>query len=657
MTNPLTAMINVVSRWSMLHRMLALFGLLVVVTGISTYRFLVPAPKVIFPTGPALGVTKISNVKPITIIFDRPVKQSTLRYAIHPTLPGRWALETNFWSSRSTLIFTPTESPDLDTRYTVELAGIQSWLGGKPQKYLLSFQTDTKPIFSALSPAPAATDVMPDAPIVVTFDKPLSDAVDVTVTLSPETTLGPPTISGSTATFAHADLFQKGTTYTATAWLATVKRHYTTKTTTINEEKVELGSTSFTTIAAPSIQAHSPTGSGVNPANPIRLEFQQSMDRPSVEAALTIAPPATGTFSWENDQTVIYTPGPALAKATAYTVTLANTAKAASGFTLDESFSWSFTTLGRVAVSDWSPNNNATNVDINTNISVTFNQAVDQASAAGAFSLNPSVAGEVAWDGTTMTFNPSAALAYSQAYTITIAAGVKTVNGLDSDTAFTAKFTTRNQSVMLSVPAYRQDHVYSCMISAARSALAFRGVVASESSIISKVGRDTTAWSGTWGGSNGVWGDPDAAIVGPLDNAAATSPAGKTTTNVYWGYGSHWGPIARVLTTYGVSNEVRSGMTVQDLAQSLADGNPVIVWWVNGIWPSYAVNWKTPSGKSIRGVNGLHVQVVRGFTGTVDNPVSFTVTDSGYGFPGRAIDIGTFKAKWAWFNNTGIIVQ
>jgi uncharacterized protein YvpB len=623
--------------------------------GVTGYQGLFLQPKVVSPSGPSLGITEVSNTKPMVIVFNHPVNKKTLTYEIHPELKGTWKVTTNPFFVRSSLTFTPSESADLDTRYTIALTGIRGILGGKEENYLLSFQTDSLPTVQAVSPANGSVDVVPDAPIVLNLDKPLGDGIALTVLLAPDVGLSKPEFSGTTVTFSHSEQLKKSTPYTVKVYVSAAKVDYTTNTRTTTEAK-EISSTAFTTIAAPGIQAYSPSGSGVDPTTAVRVEFQQSMEKGSTQSAFSISPATDGTITWEDDRVMIFTPKQNLVKDQQYTVTLANTARATSGVAVDEGFTFSFTTLGAVTAS-FTPTNGATGVDIATAVSVAFNQQVVPASAESKFSIAPAVEGAFTWNGNTMVFHPRAALAYGQAYSVMVAAGVQSVKGSDSVGTLSSKFTTRSQSVLLNVPAYRQVHVYSCMVAAARSALAYRGVFASESSIIARVGQDTTPWSGTWGGSNGVWGDPETAIVGPLDNAAATSPAGKSTTNVYWGYGSHWGPIAKTLTSYGVSNEVRSGMSVQDIAQSISDGNPVIVWWVNGIWPSYVVNWKTPGGKSIRGVNGLHVQVVRGFTGTVENPASFTVTDSGYGYPGRTLDIGTFKAKWSWFGNTGIIVK
>ena len=162
-----------------------------------------------------------------------------------------------------------------------------------------------------------------------------------------------------------------------------------------------------------------------------------------------------------------------------------------------------------------------------------------------------------------MTFS-SSGLSYSQSYTIKISSGVKTILGLDSNQDFNAVFETGSQSTTLNVPAYKQAHMYSCMITSARSALAYRGISVSESTIIDKVGYDPTPWSGTWNEPGSTWGDPDTGIVGSLDGKA---------DNIGWGYGSYWGPISSAISSLGRSNEVKSGMSASTLAAEIAAGD------------------------------------------------------------------------------------
>lgn len=439
--------------------------------------------------------------------------------------------------------------------------------------------------------------------------------------------------------------FAKGTEYALTILQTPVSINYKTNQTTEGTES-EIEQINFKTIDAPGIKSSAPTGSNILTNQPISIEFLQDMDKASTEAAFSVLPGVTGDLSWESPRKIVFS-ATNLTKNTQYTVKLAKSALAGDGSPLQEDFVFHFTTIGYVSVIKFTPGNKASNITLDQRVIVTFNQAIDHTSAQNKFSITPNINGNFSWDGNSLSFSHDS-FSYNQNYTIKIDAGIKSISGLDSKDAFSASFTTRQQNVALNVPAYHQAHMYSCEISALRSALAFWKINKTESEIINVVGTDSTPWSGTWSESGAVWGDPESGIVGDLDGKA---------NSIGWGYGTHWQPIAKAINSFGRTAETKSNWSVQGIAQEIANGNPVIIWWVNGVWPSYEVNWKTPGGKSIRAVNGMHVQVVKGFSGTIENPTSFTVTDSGYGYPGKTFDTATFKAKWAWFNNTGIVVK
>jgi hypothetical protein len=88
---------------------------------------------------------------------------------------------------------------------------------------------------------------------------------------------------------------------------------------------------------------------------PIRLAFNQAMDRARVEAAFTLSDAAggqpRGAFTWNDDSTeVTFLPGAQLQYDTDYEVRLAANASAPSGSSLGSEFSLAFRTVGRPAV-------------------------------------------------------------------------------------------------------------------------------------------------------------------------------------------------------------------------------------------------------------------------------------------------------------------
>ncbi len=83
----------------------------------------------------------------------------------------------------------------------------------------------------------------------------------------------------------------------------------------------------------PSVWSQSPAhGDTVSLSRPpVRLGFNRSMDHASVQAAFTLDPPVSGSFSWEADSAVTFTPSADITDGTRLTVRLEPTATAASG--------------------------------------------------------------------------------------------------------------------------------------------------------------------------------------------------------------------------------------------------------------------------------------------------------------------------------------
>ncbi len=170
----------------------------------------------------------------------------------------------------------------------------------------------------------------------------------------------------------------------------------------------------------------------------ISVTFNRSMNTALVQAAFSTTPSLSGTFSWsDSDKIMTFDPATDFAYETTYIVTIAATAKDSIGNSLDgdedgvaegspiDDYSWSFTSIGDVispTVTTTSPASDDTDVAVDSDISVTFSEAMDTTSVEGAFSTDPSVTGSFTWSDNTMTFNPAANLAYNTPYTATIAA-------------------------------------------------------------------------------------------------------------------------------------------------------------------------------------------------------------------------------------------
>jgi serine protease AprX len=101
----------------------------------------------------------------------------------------------------------------------------------------------------------------------------------------------------------------------------------------------------------PEIVEFGPSGDDIPLDRPVLVTFDSEMDRPSVEAALSVSPTLPGTYSWTGN-TVEFSPGGGWAADTTYTVTVASTARDVSGNTLTSDKTWAFRTEEATAPPD-----------------------------------------------------------------------------------------------------------------------------------------------------------------------------------------------------------------------------------------------------------------------------------------------------------------
>lgn len=81
-------------------------------------------------------------------------------------------------------------------------------------------------------------------------------------------------------------------------------------------------------------------------------------------------------------------------------------------------------------------------ISVDTNISVTFSEVMNQTSAENAFSLFPSVSGSFSWEGNKMVFDPDSHLSYETIYTIAINTEAKDLDGNKLASEYSWQFTT-----------------------------------------------------------------------------------------------------------------------------------------------------------------------------------------------------------------------
>ncbi len=159
-----------------------------------------------------------------------------------------------------------------------------------------------------------------------------------------------------------------------------------------------------------------------------------STESANLPQPLTFEPPVAGKGEWINTSIFVFHPDKTFAGSTAYKATVKAGLTSTVGSLLEQDFSWSFTTLPP-EVATIEPLFGAANVRLDSPVTVTFNQPMDQASTQAAFSVTQvegaPIAGKFKWneDGTALTFTPDGRFALSAFYTVKITTAAKAVDG------------------------------------------------------------------------------------------------------------------------------------------------------------------------------------------------------------------------------------
>ena len=152
-----------------------------------------------------------------------------------------------------------------------------------------------------------------------------------------------------------------------------------------------------------------------------------------------------------NAKTATFTPSANLDYNTTYTARVTTKAQAANyaGTTLDNDYTWSFTTTEDEeppTVSSTSPANGAASVAINSAITATFSEAMQSSTInTNTFTVSDgsdTISGTVSYNDTTATFTPSGSLSNSTTYTAKITTEVRDSAGNTMASGYTWSFTT-----------------------------------------------------------------------------------------------------------------------------------------------------------------------------------------------------------------------
>jgi hypothetical protein len=179
-------------------------------------------------------------------------------------------------------------------------------------------------------------------------------------------------------------------------------------------EAIDGFSLDFTTWPQPTVVDVAPTGNDLPVDSAVRVQFDQLVDRQTVEEAFSVEPSVAGHFEWESNFVLNWRPSE-LGYSTTYTVSVGG--KAIGGDPILPS-QWTFTTRSQPKVVEAQPAGDG--LPASSLVRVQFDRKVDRKSVEAAFQIRPEAPGSFDWESDdVMTWRPDP-IEYSTTYTISV---------------------------------------------------------------------------------------------------------------------------------------------------------------------------------------------------------------------------------------------
>jgi hypothetical protein len=297
-----------------------------------------PLPPALVESLPPEG-SQVTLQEKITLFFNQPMHRDSLEAALESQPAFEKALT---WVDDSTLLLAPLLplSPNTDFTISIETSARAANGLNLPEPVTLSFRTADYLRPALFLPAPEASEVWPNSAISVTFNQPVVSLGADPASLTEALTFQPPAagrgewLNTSTYIFYPEPGLTGGVTYAASL--------YPGLTGTAGSPLAPESRASWTfTTAMPRLVAVEPSTETPFPLDPkIKLTFNQPMDTASLEANLALVGPAgpePGTFSWNEDRTIVtFEPQSLLARGADYALVLGAQARGQGGTALGE---------------------------------------------------------------------------------------------------------------------------------------------------------------------------------------------------------------------------------------------------------------------------------------------------------------------------------
>ncbi len=402
-------------------------------------------------TDPAAGALNVVTNKKVSIVFNEAMDPNSINTSTIQLKQGSNFVLGTVGYSGVTAVFTPSAPLLANTVYTGTITiGVKD-----PAKnamiadYVWTFNTGNTPVVVSTDPANGASEVSLSKAISATF----STQMDATTMVAANYFVrqgnilvpGAITYSGSTVVFTPTSPLTPNTVYTGTV---------TTGAKDIAGNAMAANFIwSFSTGGIPVVVSTDPADGSLNVVlnKVISATFNKNMNNSTINLLTYTLKQGTnnipGTYSF-NGRTASLTPLGMLTANTVYTVTITTGAKDSAGNSIAANYIWNFTTGSAPVVVATDPVNGDLSVPLNKTISASFSTAMNPTTLnKSTFQVKKGATvldGVYTYSGTTISFKPTLPLEVNSAYTATILASVRDLNGNSMGADYNWAFSTNS---------------------------------------------------------------------------------------------------------------------------------------------------------------------------------------------------------------------
>ncbi len=201
----------------------------------------------------------------------------------------------------------------------------------------------------------------------------------------------------------------------------------------------------------------------VSPEEIIEATFSEQIDSATIEGSFHISPPVDGYMYLNYRQYLSFHPRVPLEPSTTYTIQIDTTLRSATGVPLPRPFRSTFTTAPppQFQVNYTSPADGETGVYSAQSIRISTNQAIDTATVAGAFHIDPPVAGRFTFQAGVyyFYFDPAPGYPTGGLISVTIDTSLTSASGQRSTASYAFSFRVRPLAVDWVFPQDGRDDV------------------------------------------------------------------------------------------------------------------------------------------------------------------------------------------------------